>query len=141
MTFCASPIEKPDGFRIGEERGDLLRNVASRKWLRIWAEFRDQPVEQQTAVWIGEVSFAGLMFLSNQFLPGSPILSIESDVVNSMAAGTIRPAASVARLLHGQILGEKRQDLRLNPLGNLVGVVAFVSLERVHDSEIGHHLF
>ena len=53
----------------------------------------------------------------------------------------IRHVASVASLLHRQVPGEKRQDFRLNPLGNLVGVVAFVSLESVHDSEIGHHLF
>ena len=53
----------------------------------------------------------------------------------------IRHVASVASFLHGQVPGEKRQDLRLNPFGNLVGVVAFVSLECVHDSEIRHRLF
>ena len=53
----------------------------------------------------------------------------------------IRHVASVASFLHGQVPGEKRQDLRLNPFGNLVGVIAFVSLECVHDSEIRHRLF
>jgi len=48
MTFRARPIEKPDGFRIGEKRGDLVeeRRFEEMPLVSGPRKLGDYPVEQ-----------------------------------------------------------------------------------------------
>jgi hypothetical protein len=52
VTGDTRSVQNEGGFWIREEDCDLGRNIASWKWFLCGAEFRDQPIEKQTAILI-----------------------------------------------------------------------------------------
>src|SRR5206468_2726500 len=89
MTLGAGSIEKPLGFRVGEECGDLRRNVGPWEWLGVRPEFRHEPVEESIPVWVRESNSVCFMLGLQERLPSGFVQRKEGVIVNTVARGAV----------------------------------------------------